>query len=213
MTKTEPMGTVTVVDDDLSIRSSVARLLRALGHRVITHDSIQAYLESPHNGKGPACLLLDIRLPDGHGLSLQECLAAQDDCPPIVFITGHGEIADSVKAMKQGAVDFLTKPFSKETLLGAVGEALRKDFQKRSSQASLSEIKQRVEKLTAREHQILRHIIAGALNKQIGYALGIAEKTVKVHRGRVMEKMNVRSVAALVRQAEHIGVTPAEDPD
>jgi FixJ family two-component response regulator len=206
----ETKGTVLVIDDDPSVRKGVTRLLRSSGFAVRTFGSAQEYLDSPINHTLPTCLVLDVMLPGLDGLGLQEELDSRDDRVPIVFITGHGEISDSVQAMKRGAVDFLPKPFDDEDLLRAVGEALQQDSERRTARDLAKDIAERLRRLTPREHEVLRHVIAGQLNKQIGFALGIAEKTVKVHRGRMMEKMEVSSVAELVRLAEKVGIEPVQ---
>jgi len=205
--------TVVVVDDDPSMRKGLARLLRSAGYIVEAFGSAQDYLNSRREYTVPACLVLDVQLPGLDGLGLQEKLVSQDYCLPIVFITGHGEVSASVKAMKQGAVDFLSKPFDETDLLNAVSEALSRDLSMRIAHDEAERIRQRVERLTPREYEVLRHVIAGALNKQIGFALGIAEKTVKVHRGRVMAKMGVVSVAELVRLTDRVGVQPTSCSD
>ena len=206
----ETQGTVLVVDDDPSVRRGLARLLRSAGHTVEAYGSAQEYLSCLREHTGPTCLVLDVKLPGLDGLGLQEKLLSQDSRMPIVFITGHGGVSESVKAMKRGAVDFLSKPFDDEDLLNAVGEALNLDLSVRAAHDEAVGIKKRIERLTPREYEVLRHVIAGLLNKQIGFALGIAEKTVKVHRGRMMEKMGVVSVAELVRLAEKAGIEPAQ---
>jgi FixJ family two-component response regulator len=210
MASPETKGTVLVVDDDPSVRRGVTRLLQSSGFAVQTFGSAQEYLTSSITPTPPACLVLDVMLPGLDGLGLQKELESRDDSIPIVFITGHGEISDSVKAMKRGAVDFLPKPFDDEDLLRAVGEALEQDSKRRVACDLAQSIRERVERLTPREYEVLGHVIAGQLNKQIGFALGIAEKTVKVHRGRMMEKMEVASVAELVRLAEKVGIEPAQ---
>jgi len=206
----ETNGTVLVIDDDPSVRKGLTRLLRSSGFIVQAFGSAQEYLDSSIDRTSPACLVLDVMLPGLDGLGLQEELESRDDSIPIVFITGHGEISDSVKAMKRGAVDFLPKPFDDEDLLRAVGEALQQDSERRTACDLAKSITERVERLTPREFEVLRHVIAGRLNKQIGFALGIAEKTVKVHRGRMMEKMEVASVAELVRLVERAGIEPVQ---
>jgi FixJ family two-component response regulator len=205
----ETKGTVLVVDDDPSVRKGLARLLRSSGFAVQTFGSAQEYLDLRPGCTSPACLVLDVMLPGLDGLGLQEELESQDNRIPIVFITGHGGVSDSVKAMKRGAVDFLSKPFDDEDLLRAVYEAMGQDSERRAARDEAKNIAERVERLTPREYEVLRHVIAGRLNKQIGFALSIAEKTVKVHRGRMMEKMEVASVAELVRLAEKVGIEPA----
>ena len=201
--------TVFVIDDDASVRKSLSRLLRSAGYTTETFASAEEFLRREHfNGIG--CLLLDVQMPGLSGIDLQEELNKADYHMPIIFITGHGDIPMSVEAMKKGAVDFLTKPFDDEELLQAIGNAIGKDRQARAEYDEVLDIRRRIELLTPRENEILRYIITGMLNKQIALKLGIAEKTVKVHRGRIMEKICVDSVAELVRLAEKVGIKPAE---
>ena len=198
---------VFVIDDDASVRKSLSRLLRSAGFDVETFATAELFLEREHyNGIG--CLVLDVRMPGISGIDLQDELSKADYSMPIVFITGHGNIPMGVEAMKKGAVDFLPKPFEDEELLQAVREAIAKDTQGRANHAEVHEVQERIALLTARERDVFRYVITGMLNKQIAYALGIAEKTVKVHRGRIMEKLDVDSVAELVRLAEKAGIEP-----
>ena len=198
---------VFVIDDDASVRKSLSRLLRSAGFDVETFATAELFLEREHyNGIG--CLVLDVRMPGISGIDLQDELSKADYSMPIVFITGHGNIPMGVEAMKKGAVDFLPKPFEDEELLQAVREAIAKDTQGRANHAEVHEVQERIALLTARERDVFRYVITGMLNKQIAYALGIAEKTVKVHRGRIMEKLGVDSVAELVRLAEKAGIEP-----
>ena len=198
-----------VVDDDPSIRKALGRLLRSTGYHVETFVSAEEFLQTASDCPGPACLILDVKMPGLNGLDLQDQLKQMDYVMPIVFITGHGDIPMSVKAVKTGAIDFLTKPFDEEDLLRAVQEALKKDMVNRNVMNERQSILQRVQSLTPREYEILTYVITGLLNKQIAYDLDISEKTVKVHRGRVMEKLAVDSVAELVRLAEKEGIKPA----
>jgi FixJ family two-component response regulator len=200
---------VFIVDDDPSIRKSLDRLIKSAGLAVETFATAHEFLER-HSHKGPSCLVLDVKLPDLNGLELQEKLLSQEYAMPIVFITGHGDIPMSVKAMKKGAIDFLTKPFDDKDLLDAVQQALQRDSKARTAREERKDIQRRLESLTLREYEILTHVITGMLNKQIALALNISEKTVKVHRGRVIEKMGVDSVAELVRLTEKVGIKPAE---
>lgn len=200
--------TVFVIDDDASVLKSLSRLLRSLGFEVEAFASAELFLErDPYDGVG--CIILDIRMPGLDGLTLQDQLAKAVYCMPIIFITGHGDIPMSVRAMKKGAVDFLPKPFDDGELLQAVRRAIEKDIQARAERAEVEQVLERLKLLTPREHEILRYIISGMLNKQVGFKLGIAEKTVKIHRGRIMEKLHVSSVADLVRLAEKAGIKPA----
>ena len=201
-------ATVFVIDDESSVRKAVARLLKSAGHRAETFGSAEEFLRRPHYD-GPGCLILDVKMPGQSGLELQEALAKAGYYLPIIFVSGRSDIPISVKAMKAGAVDFLTKPFKGTVLLEAVRLSLAKDRQVRSSRAEVQEIQRRLETLTAREREVLSLVVAGWLNKRIGYELGISEKTVKVHRARVMEKMRADSVAELVHLAEKVGISPA----
>ena len=202
--------TVFIIDDDPSVRKSLSRLLRSAGYQAETFPSAEQFLTREHfNGIG--CILLDIQMPGLSGMDLQERLNKADYHMPIIFITGHGDIPTSVQAMKKGAVDFLTKPFDDKELLRIVESAIQKDGQARTEYREVQNIRSRIELLTAREYEIFRYVITGMLNKQIGLELNIAEKTVKVHRGRVMEKLGVNSVAELVHLAEKAGVEPPED--
>jgi len=206
----EKQATVFVVDDDPSVRKGLNRLLKSTGYVVEAIASAEEFLASDSRSDGPACLVLDVQMPGLNGPDLQEKLLSRDYTRPIIFITGHGDIPTSVKAMKKGAVEFLTKPFDDRDLLDAVQEALQKDLQTRTVLSERAKIQQRLATLTPREHEILTYVIAGLLNKQIAYVLNISEKTIKVHRGRVMEKTGVESLAELVRLAEKAGIKPAE---
>ena len=194
-------ATIFVVDDDTSVRTALKRLIRSLGFTVETFDSAQAFLKhEPHDG--PACLVLDIRMPGTSGIELQEQLAEAGVQIPIIFITGHGNIPMSVKAMKAGAVDFIEKPFEDQKLIDAIHTAIARSKQFRKEQAEINELQQRVDSLTPREHEVFMLVVSGMLNKQIAFDLGMSEKTVKVHRARVMQKMKAASLADLVRMAE-----------
>jgi len=200
--------TIFVVDDDPAVLKSLGRLLRSAGLRVETCNSPQDFL-ARHNPALPGCLVLDVAMPGLNGLEVQQALAAIGDERPIVFLTGHGDIPTSVEAMKRGAVDFLTKPVNAEDLLKAIHSAIVKDSVRRLERDEVEEFKQRLATLTPREREVLPYVISGRLNKQIAGELGTAEKTIKVHRARVMEKMKVQSVAELVRLAERLGIRPA----
>ena len=202
--------TVYIVDDDPSVRKSLGRLLKSTGYEVELFESANEFLHTDPICDGPSCLVLDMKMPELSGFELQEELNRKGYSLPIVFVTGHGDIPMGVKAMKYGAVDFLTKPFDETDLLNAVQEALCKDSKNRKTMDERSTILQKIESLTPREFEILTYVITGMLNKQIAYDLKISEKTVKVHRGRVMEKMGVDSVAQLVRLADKAGIQPAE---
>jgi FixJ family two-component response regulator len=183
--------------------------LRSAGYTAETFSSAEAFLRREHFD-GAGCILLDVKMPGLSGMDLQEELNKADYHMPIVFITGHGDVPTSVEAMKKGAVDFLTKPFDDEELLQALRAAIEKDRDGRAEYTAVHEVRRLIELLTPREHEILRYVVTGMLNKQIALELGIAEKTVKVHRGRVMEKLGVDSVAELVRLAEKAGIKPPE---
>jgi FixJ family two-component response regulator len=200
-----PPSTVFAVDDDPAVRKSLSRLLRSAGLAVAAFSSPREFL-GRHDPKAPGCLVLDVAMPELNGLELQQALAARGHERPIVFLTGHGDIPMSVQAMKSGAVDFLTKPVNDEDLLKAVHAAIEKDRLTRQAKAELAEIQQRLATLTPREREVMEHVIAGQLNKQTAADLGTVEKTIKVHRARVMHKMKVHSVAELVHLAERAGI-------
>jgi FixJ family two-component response regulator len=204
--------TVYIVDDDPSVRKGLGRLLKSAGYEVEIFGSAREFLNVDPICERPSCLVLDMKMPELSGFDLQQGLKKMDYALPIVFITGHGNIPMSVKAMKTGAVDFLTKPFDEDDLLNAVQEALKKDIKTREAIDERQSILHKIESLTPREYEILTYVITGMLNKQIAYALSISEKTVKVHRGRVMEKVGVDSVVQLVRLADKVGIQPAEVP-
>lgn len=197
-----------IVEDDPSFRESTERLLRASGFETVSFESANAFLAQPHIRR-PACLLLDVRLPDIDGLDLQQELMERRNSLPIIFMTGHGNIPMSVQAMKQGAVDFLPKPFEAEDLQNAIRSALEGDAQSREEELRADRARALIETLTPREKEVLRWVIAGKLNKQIAFALGTTEKTIKVHRSHVMQKTKVSSVAELVRLAEKADIPPA----
>lgn len=203
-----PQPTVFLVDDEASVLKALARLLRSAGLNVETFGSPQEFLQH-HDPHAHGCLVLDVAMPGLNGLDLQQALAAKGTELPVIFLTGRGDIPMSVQAMKQGAVDFLTKPTNDEDLLAAVRAGIDKDRANRQAGAERSKLQQKLATLTPREREVLHHIIAGKLNKQVAAELGIVEKTIKVHRARVMKKMNVRSVAELVRVTERAGIRPA----
>ncbi|MDD5675592.1 MAG: response regulator transcription factor [Chitinivibrionales bacterium] len=201
----EILPVIYIVDDDASVRKGLGRLIRSAGYSVKTFSSAGEFLASS-DPDGPACLVLDVSMPGINGLELQETVNSLESHQiPIIFITGHGDIPMSVKAMKAGAVDFLTKPFNDNELFKAIVAALKKDIKNRETLARASTIKQNIDTLTPREHEVFALVVTGMLNKQIAGRLGIAEKTVKVHRGRVMQKMQAGSVAELVRLAQDFG--------
>jgi FixJ family two-component response regulator len=201
---------VFVVDDDQSVRTSLATLLSTEDYVVETFASAVDYLKRGPP-LGPACLVLDVRLPELNGPDLQRQLTEKGRVEQIVFITGHGDIPTGINAMKRGAVDFLPKPFRDDELLSAVAQALTRSAEHLNQRGALAESRARLAKLTPREFEVLRLVIAGLLNKQIAVELGIALRTIKHHRGRVMEKMGVVSVAELVTLAQKAGVAPAPD--
>lgn len=201
----QPAATVFVVDDDASVRKSLSRLISEAGYQVEAFTSPREFL-AREPAAGPSCLVLDVRMPGATGLELQETLASAVHEIPIIFITGHGDISMSVKAMKAGAVDFLTKPFAAKELLDAIQRAVAKDTRDLGTEARDDEIRARAKLLTPRESQVFALVVTGMLNKQIASELGIGEKTVKVHRARVMDKMQADSVATLVRLADALGI-------
>ena len=200
--------TVFLVDDDSSVRRALTRLIKSAGYPVLAFASAGEFLENNVPSDGPACLVLDIRMPGLSGLDLQGELQKRDSILPIIFITGHGDIPMSVKAMKAGAVDFLPKPVNDAVLLRAIEQALARAVREGAELAERKDIQRRLDTLTPRERQVLEHVIGGQLNKQIAFDLGTVERTIKVHRARVMKKMHVGSLAELVRIAEKIGIPP-----
>jgi FixJ family two-component response regulator len=204
----QPEARVFIVDDDGSVRTSLATLLESDGYTAESFGSAAEYLgRGPH--LGPACLVLDVRLPGLDGLELQRRLAERGTLEQIVFITGYGDIPMGIRVMKRGAVDFLPKPFSDETLLDAVAQAVERSADKWRKHDEVRQIRARIARLTPREFEVFRLVIAGLLNKQIAAELGAALRTIKTHRGRLMRKLGVESVAELVRLAQKAGVAPA----
>jgi len=200
---------VSVVDDDPSVRRSLARLVKGAGYRVEAFASAQEFLARPPD-EGPACLLLDVRMPGLTGLDLQETLSIAAHWTSIIFITGYRDVRASVKAMKAGAVDFLTKPIDDQELLGAIERAVARASAARREEDRITEIRDRIKTLTPREAEVFALVVTGMLNKQIAFDLGVSEKMVKVHRGRVMEKMRAGSIAELVRLADEGGMISAK---
>jgi FixJ family two-component response regulator len=203
-----PSPTVFIVDDDAAVLKSLTRLLRSARLNVMAFGSPQEFLER-HDPRAPGCLVLDLAMPGLNGLELQAALTVKGSAIPIIFLTGHGNIPASVQAMKRGALDFLTKPVNDDDLLKAVQAAIEKDRLARIARAELEDIQARLDSLTPREREVLTHVVSGQLNKQTAADLGTVEKTIKVHRGRVMEKMKVHSVAELVHLAERAGIRAA----
>lgn len=199
--------TVFVVDDDSSMREALTNLLRSVGLEVRTFSAAQDFLAGPRLD-GPCCLVLDIRLPGLSGLDLQRRLLEENIRIPIIFITGHGDIQMSVRAMKAGAVEFLTKPFRDQDLLDAVHQAVERDRASRENHAETKELRVCYESLSPREQEVMILVAGGLLNKQIAGQLGTSEATVKMHRGHVMQKMQADSLADLIRKAERLGVAP-----
>ena len=197
---------VIIVDDDASIRASLDSLFRSVGLETCLFGS-PAELLGGVMPDGPACIVLDVRLPGVSGLDLQGQLTRQGIRYPIIFMTGHGDIPMSVRAMKAGAVDFLSKPFRDQDMLDAVTAALERDAQRRAEAATKEDIRIQYESLTAREREVMGHVTAGLMNKQVAGLIGLSEITVKIHRGNVMRKMEVRSLADLVRKAEALGIS------
>ena len=196
---------VFVVDDDVSVRESLELLIQNEGWQAETFASAQEFLDRPQSVV-PSCLVLDVSLPGLNGLDLQQQVASERSDVPIIFITGHGDIPMTVRAMKAGAVEFLTKPFSNEVLLNAIHQALERSHKAMRQKAQIDEIRKCYVSLTPREREVMALVVSGLLNKQIGGELGISEITVKAHRGQVMHKMKADSVASLVRMAERLGL-------
>jgi FixJ family two-component response regulator len=207
MPRTPPI--VYVVDDDISVRESLELLIRTAGWQPELFESAQKFLCCPKAGV-PSCLVLDVNLPGLNGLDLQKRVAADRADMPIIFITGYGDVPTTVRAMKAGAVEFLTKPFSEDALLSAIQQALERSRNVLDEEAALQDLRKRYDLLSRREREVMALVVRGLLNKQVGFELGISEITVKAHRGRVMEKMEVRSLADLVRMSARLLTAPAK---
>jgi FixJ family two-component response regulator len=203
VTEAEPI--VLVVDDDPSVRTSTERLVRSVGFKVKTFGSAREFLESPRP-EGPACLVLDVRMPGQSGLDLQRELIGSGVQIPIIFMTGHGDIPMTVRAMKAGAVEFLTKPYRKNDLLDAIRVAIDRDRASRQERLEAGALRQRYEQLTPREREVMALVVDGLLNKQIAGQLATSERTIKFHRSHIMQKMEAESLAELVRMAGQLGI-------
>ena len=205
---TEANAAVHVIDDDRLVRQALASLLRSVGFDVCTHETTESYLSAPREDR-PSCILLDVRLKGASGLDFQAHLATLGITVPVIIMTGYGDIPMSVRAMKAGAVDFLTKPFRDQDLLDAVTETLARESLRRAQDGELAQTVERYRTLSERERQVMRLVTEGMMNKQAAYELGLSEITIKFHRAAAMRKMGARNLAELVRMAGHLGV---EDP-
>jgi len=203
---TEPQPIVFIIDDDISVRDGISDLLRSVGLDAHTYGSTQEFVSSKRPDAS-GCIILDVRLPGRSGLDFQQTLRELGIRLPVIFITGHGNIPISVRAMKSGAIEFLTKPINEQQLLDAVHAAIELDRANRQDNALTKELRARFDSLTPREREIMSLIVSGKLNKQIGFQVGLSEMTVKVHRSHVMQKMQAKSLVDLVRMADKLGVS------
>jgi len=201
--------TVFIIDDDLAARRGLIRLVRAAGMTAESFSSAGEFLASGKRDQ-PGCIVLDVRMPEMTGPELHEELSKAEYCMPIVFLSAHGDVPTTAQAMKNGAVDFLMKPVDRDDLLGAIGVSLARDAENRAERAQYSAINELIGTLTPREREVMSYVITGMLNKQIAGELDISEETVKIHRGRVMRKLGIASVAELVRLCEKSGISPAD---
>jgi len=209
--KSQQKPIVFVVDDDVSVRESLESLIKFAGWQPETFSSGVDFLARPRTTT-PSCLVLDVSLPDLNGLELQQLIASERTDMPIIFITGHGDVPMTVQAMKAGAVEFLTKPFNDEVLLNAIRHAIRRSAGVLDDQAEMTALRRSYESLTPREQEVMKLVVSGMLNKQVGLKLGISEITVKAHRGKMMQKMKADSLADLVKTAVRLGLAPAKNP-
>jgi FixJ family two-component response regulator len=198
--------TVYIIDDDAGVRASIQDLVESVGLHAESFATAQKFLANVRSD-GPSCLVLDVRLPDTSGLDLQQKLSRTGVRIPIIFITGHADIPMTVKALKSGAVEFLTKPFREQDLLDVIHRALKRDRQVREKQSQLAELQERYRTLSAREREVMSLVVSGMLNKQVAGELGASETTVKIHRGRVMQKMQAKSLPDLVRMADRLAIS------
>mgnify|MGYP000846220476 CR=1 FL=1 len=203
-----PAPVIHIVEDDASLRAALEELFQSVGHRTLAYGSAAAFLDA-FDPATPGCLVLDVRLPGISGLDFQGRMAGLGVKLPVVLMTGHGDIPMSVRGMKAGAVDFLTKPFRDQDMLDAVTEAIERDGARRASEGDLASVKSRFDTLSPRERQVMALVSAGRLNKQVAGDLSLSEITVKIHRGAAMRKMGARSLADLVRMADALGMSPA----
>jgi FixJ family two-component response regulator len=208
----ESEAVIAIVDDDPSVRRGLDRLIRSLGWKAETFCSAQEFLARPWTDP-PSCVVLDLQMPGLSGLDLQKRMAEAGLYTPIVFLTGHGSIPATVQAMKAGALEFLTKPVDEQDLVRSIQEAIERDRRTRQQHADVLELRDRYESLTAREKDVLRHVVSGLLNKQIAADLRVTEDTVKFHRGHIMRKMRAESLADLVRMTEKLGIESNERSD